>query len=276
MSSLAPDAIEVAIEAWELAFGGAVGRVVEIGAELSADRDRWIGRTVALPGLRACGACLPCRRGLPVRCHKLGDPASMTTTDRLPARLAVAFDDTLRPPAPHASIAALGGTALVAYAAVVRAGVEPNRAAIVVGRGPLSLFVAALVRQRGAEPIRVQSASERPRVDEILAGAGLEAFAIPVIDTSGDAETACAIAAPGATVVLCAPPRTAAIAATVFERGLNVHAHPGAHPDLLPELCAFASAEHFALGPLCREVDAADAPIDDSDERAPIWDPRVS
>jgi threonine dehydrogenase-like Zn-dependent dehydrogenase len=187
----------------------------------------------------------------------------------------VVFDDSLAAPTPAALAAALAGTGLHAYGAVVRAGVEPNRAAVVLGRGPLAAFVAALVVHRGATAIRCDGIAEAPRIATSLAEHGVEPFAVPVIAAVDDAETACALAAPGATVVLAVPASAEGRAATlVSERGLTLLGHTGTHPDLLPELCAFFASGRLLLAPLCRLVDdraQSGPPADGTDERAMIW-----
>lgn len=267
-----------------------VGHVVSVGAELASEAARWLGRLVAVPRLRACGACLPCRRGHAALCARKPAPSPLASHARIAARLAVAFDapdqaptlGSLRSPAQPALLAALSDVGLYAYAAVVRAGVEPNRAAVVLGHGPLALFACAWVRHRGAEAVRASDGNAGPAIAAALAAQGVEPFGVPVIATGVSAEAACALASPGGAVVLCGPIASApAPTATILARGLSVHGLAGPHPDLLAELCAFVSAGTFDLAPLCRLVDAAEAARllaanhaggdDDEDERIPIW-----
>jgi hypothetical protein len=68
-------------------------------------------------------------------------------------------------------------------------------------------------------------------------------------------------------------------------RALTVVAAGGAHPDLLPELCAFVAAGTLPLLPLCRRVDDTEAAVllqrppearlgsADGDERVAIYAP---
>jgi threonine dehydrogenase-like Zn-dependent dehydrogenase len=267
---------ELAVEQVGVELGpwpGAVGRVVDVGAELAPERTRLIDRLVALPSLRCCGACLPCRRGHPAMCARRSGPPPRGQIDRVAARVAVVFDDALAAPAPAPLAAALAGTGLHAYGAVVRAGVEPNRAGLVLGRGPLAAFVAALVEHRGAVPIRCDGIADAARIAATLAERGVEPFAVPVIAAVDDAEAACALASPGATVVLAVPASAPGrAAALVTERGLTLIGHTGTHPDLLLELCAFAASGRLSLAPLCQLVeDPPRGPSHASDERATVW-----
>jgi D-arabinose 1-dehydrogenase-like Zn-dependent alcohol dehydrogenase len=259
LRELASDALIVEHLAFALGAHPAtsvVGRVVEVGSELTAERARWIDRTVAIPSLRSCGACLPCRRGRAAACEKLPPTPPLASHSIVAARLVVPFGDGLRCDEP-ALLAALACEGLLAYAAIIRAGVEPNRAAIVVGAGPLATFVAALVRHRGSEPIAVDATTDPSTLEGTLAARGVERFGVPVIDTGLGAEIACRFAGPGATVVLCRRPAGAPFAIVANE--LTIHGLGGAHPDLLPELCAFVSAGTLVLAPLCRLVDRNEA-----------------
>ena len=243
---------------------GMVGRVVEVGA--AHQSAELVGRAVVVPGVRSCGGCLPCRRGHALLCR---EPRPAPTRDRqavVPARLAVVLapsgEKGLAEPAELAPLAALAGVGLWAYGAVVRASVEPNRAAIIVGSGPLALFVAALVAHRGARAVVARTADE---VKAALAEHGLEAFGLPVIVVEAmAAQRAIDLAPDGGTVVLCHAQPGSAELASLPARGLSVHGVLGAHPDLLPELVAFASKGALDLAPLCRD---ASGPVDD---RVPV------
>ncbi|MEO6954717.1 MAG: alcohol dehydrogenase catalytic domain-containing protein [Polyangia bacterium] len=239
---------------------GMVGRVVEAG---SADL---VGRAVVVPGVRSCGGCLPCRRGHATLCRTPGAPptrdARVVVASRHAVVLAPPGDKGLAEPADLAPLAALAGVGLWAYGAVVRASVEPNRAAIIVGGGPLARFVAALVAHRGARALSARSADE---VRIALEEHGLEAFGLPVIVVeAGTAQLAIDLAPDGGTVVLCHAQPGEAQLSSLPARGLSMHGVLGAHPDLLPELVAFAHKGALELAPLCR--DANDA----VDDRAPV------
>lgn len=196
--------------------GGMVGTVIDAGEAARA----LVGKHVVVPAWRSCGACLPCRRGFATLCRAPGPVSSLSPRVTLPSRLAVEVD----PPEPH--LAVLADAGLWAYAAVIRGSVEPNRAAIVLGDGPLVRFLVALVEHRGAKAIRDPGTLD------------VEPFGLPVLST-GSAEVAITCAPEGGTVVLCsAQPGDAALGA-VAHRGLAVHGVLGGHPDLLPELLAF-------------------------------------
>ncbi len=218
----------------------------------------------------------------------------MVRHGRIPARLAVAFI----PPAKRETeadapfiLAALVDVGLAAYAAVIRASVEPNRACIVLGSGSLAAFVAALVRHRGATPIRVTAPDEasEQQIEFALTANDLVGFALPLIDARPTTDArALHLARPGGVVVLCGHGSTALTAAEVelvTTRALTVVAAGGPHPDLLPELCAFVASGTLPLLPLCRQVDDAEAAAlllrsadarlapSDGDERVAIYAP---
>ena len=243
---------------------GMVGRVVEAGAAHQAEN--LVGRAVVVPGVRSCGACLPCRRGHALLCREPGPAPTREARAVVPARVAIVLappgEKGLSEPADLAPLAALAGVGLWAYGAVVRASVEPNRAAIIVGSGPLALFVGALVAHRGARAVFARTGSD---VSAALAEHGLEPFGLPVIAVdAGAAQLAIELAPDGGTVVLCHSQPGAAELAALPARGLSVHGVLGAHPDLLAELVAFANKGALDLAPLCR--DAAAPP----DDRAPV------
>ncbi len=251
-----------------------------VGADLATESARWLGRRVVVPALRACGACAACRRGHAGLCARVGVAIAGDRRARVAARLVVPLADegaaaapgVLAPPAEPAFLAALAGIGLDAYAALLRAGVEPNRAAIVLGRGPLPRFVAALVQHRGAAAVRVPSPDDGAEAMVAAALGAVESFGVPLIDARPRTDAhALALARPGGTVVLCGE-AGALDAAAIAARGLAVVAAGRGHPDLLAELCAFVAQGALALAPLCRLVDdpAAARATSPDDERVAI------
>ena len=243
---------------------GMVGRVVEAG------NPELVGRAVVVPGVRSCGGCLPCRRGHAMLCRAPGPVPSREARAVVSTRHAVVLAPPaamqagkgLAEPLELAPLAALAGVGLWAYGAVVRASVEPNRAAIVVGNGPLARFVAALVAHRGARAITARTADD---VTTALREHGLEAFGVPVIVVeAGAAQAAVDLAPDGGTLVFCHAQPGGAELSALAARGLSMHGVLGAHPDLLPELVAFAQKGALELAPLCRD---STGPVDD---RAPV------
>lgn len=286
LSPLAAEHVTVELSAWSLAHGrgvSAFGTIVAEG-EGVADRGELLGCQALLPALLACGACLPCRRAHPFACESRIPDLGLVDHAQVPARLVVRLRPhgaapllgTLTAPEHAHRLAALSDVGLFAYAAVIRASVEPNRAAIIIGEGPLARFIAALVQHRGAHPIRVtELATGEAIVRGALAARGLPYFGIPLIDAGGatDSGAALTLAVPGSTVVLCDVAGAAKIDTRLMvERELSVHGLRGAHPDLLPELVAFVSKGNLALDALVHEApDLLALSSSVADERVPLW-----
>ncbi len=260
-------------------MAGGLARVVSAGEGADPGLD---GRLVVIPALRSCGACLPCRRGHAALCRKLATTTPSATEEHVLARLAVALEPdgtparrgALTAPAEPLLLAALADVGLLAYVAVIRASVEPNRAAIVLGRGPLATFVAGLVEHRGAAPIRVRDESDEAGIERALEARGIDPFGVPLIDASGGpVARAVALARPGSLVVLARSGGASMIdGATLAAGGLAVVGVGGAHPDLLTELVAFVCAGTLSLASLVRVVEAPVVTAGD-DERAIVFAP---
>jgi threonine dehydrogenase-like Zn-dependent dehydrogenase len=256
-----------------------LARVVAAG-EGVPERDDLPGRLVVLPALRTCGGCLPCRRGHAALCRRVAPTPIFASHELVAARHAVVLAPpaiggviprrALVPPAAPELLAALADIGLLAYAAVIRASVEPNRAAIVLGDGPLALFIAALVQHRGATAVRVRAADDEASISAALAASDLDPFGIPLIDAAGGPlERTLAFAREGGLVVLARGGAPSSVAGrAIVEAGLAIIGVAGAHPDLLPELVAFVCAGTLDLGPLTRVVDPCAAI--DADERVRI------
>ncbi len=289
-SSLGAESLTLDVRAWSVGPAGATpgfGTIVAAG-EGVPDREALLGQHAVVPALLACGACTPCRRGHPAFCeHRattLGGERSIEVAARqvVPLRRhgEAAQLGTLVAPEQAHRLAALSDVGLTAYAAVIRASVEPNRTAVVVGDGPLPFFVAALVKHRGASVVRIATDTPTDGAEHTvrahLAERDLPWFAVPVIATSGHRSLALRLAPPGSTVVLCEAPTVASAGsddlAWIVDRGLSVHGLRGAHPDLLAELVAFVCKGTLDLAPLVKEAPFGTAHATQaSDERVPLW-----
>ena len=290
-SSLGAESLTIDVKVWSVGAAGAspgFGTIVAAG-EGVPDREALLGQHAVVPALLACGACTPCRRGHPAFCEHRATALGSEPSIHVAARQVVPLRrhgeapqlGTLVAPEHAHRLAALSDVGLMAYAAVIRASVEPNRAAVIVGDGPLPFFVAALVKHRGASVLRVAPdvlAEDAERaVRAHLAERDLAWFAVPVIATSGHRSLALRLAPPASTVVLCDAPQGTSNGngdlAWIVERGLSVHGLRGAHPDLLAELVAFVCKGTLDLAPLVKEAPHGtqhDAQHD-SDERVPLW-----
>ena len=242
--------------------GAAVGRVVAAGA---AGEHR-LGERVLVGPVRACFECDVCRRGHPAVCPRrvrLGLDADGALASHVVtrARVATGLVGLLATAAPGPEAALLAREAPLAYEMLVRAGVAPGDVTIWIGGGPLAALGLALAQAKGAaafvpegaelalapedcaaavrERLSAAGAHLPPRVFEVSAGAAGRAHAA-------------ALAGPGSTLVLLggaaagcaeAPP----IPAALLDDDVTIVGVAGAHPDLVPELCALATRGELDL-----------------------------
>jgi threonine dehydrogenase-like Zn-dependent dehydrogenase len=255
-----PDAGEVLVAVAGVALGNEpegeiAGSVVATG-DAAAE---WLGRRVVVPRILACGDCDRCRRGQMASCAQRRVRQGLATHERVPARWLCSVEPPLWPAGSDGDeelwrLAALADAAAGPWAALARAGVGPGDTVIVVGTDARAHFAAAIATAKGARVI----------LDDGTAAPLERAL---VIETRGDAPSrrqALARVGIGGRLAFVDGATPAPPLDTDWSRLVAAEAQvvtiTGAHPDLLPELCAMLVRRQLTLAPHVRRVDAAAAP----------------
>ncbi len=274
--------VVVAVEAAERsthARGGALGRVVA-AADGAAEL---LGKRVIVPACLPCGECPSCRRAVVTACAR----AVRLEVDAAPSHLVVpsaflcALEGALEWPADRAAwpLALLGGSGARAHHALSVAGVGPNELLVVVGRSPECHLAALLARRLGAHVLWIGAeaataqAAGAHAADEIADVAALGKLAaereavlpwhvLAVRPSPLELAAAARLGSPAGSLLLVDPAAGPLPLDTLAAAGSIVRPLRDAHPDLVPELVAFARAGQLALDaaalpvPLTQTVDA--------------------
>jgi threonine dehydrogenase-like Zn-dependent dehydrogenase len=257
----APAAGEVLVAVAGVALGNEPA--AEIAGTVVAAGDaaaEWLGRRVVVPRLLPCGDCDRCRRGQLASCAQRRERHGLATHELVPARWLCSVEPPLWPPASDGNeeqlwrLAALADAAAGPWAALARAGVGPGDSVVVVGTHARAQFAAAIAAAKGARVILDDGAAQP--IERAL-----------VLETRGDAPSrrrALALVGIGGRLALVDGAVPAPPLDTDWSRLVAADAQvvtvTGAHPDLLPELCAMLARRQLLLAPHVRRVDVAAAP----------------
>lgn len=138
----------------------AAGQIVAVGADV--DRSA-VGRRVAINPVGSCGACAPCRVGVPYRCEVVPN-IGLTAPGGLAEYVAVPHSQAF--PLPDDVPFDLGARAeplAVSLAGVQRAAPEPDHRVAVYGVGPIGLHALVLLRHLGVDSVLALGRSEPRR-----------------------------------------------------------------------------------------------------------------
>jgi threonine dehydrogenase-like Zn-dependent dehydrogenase len=276
--ALAPDDLLVAVEAAVVGApealvlsqgrpfapgGAAVGRVVATGAAAAHRLDE----RVLVGPVRACFECDVCRRGHPTVCPRrltLGIDADGALASHVVtrARATTGLVGLLAKVAPGPEAALLAREAPLAYWMLVRAGVAPGDVTIWIGGGPIAALGLALARAKGVSgfapladelALTPDAGAAALRARLAAAGANLPPRIFEVSAAADGRARAAALAGPGTTLVLLAAAAAGAsehvpIPAALLDDDVTIVGVAGAHPDLVPELCALVARGELDLG----------------------------
>jgi hypothetical protein len=247
----APGAAAVVVRVAGSALGRAPG--AEIAGEVIAAGEaarEWLGRLVVVPRLLPCGDCELCRRGRAASCPRRVARDGLATHEVVPARYLTHLDERLWP-ADRSSeglwrLAALADACAGPHAALVRAGCEPNQLVVVVGDGALARLAADVAAALGAHGVLVSPAAPADRAglaaEARAHGASEEPWRVLVTDGHAASLALGAALCPDGGVVAWlraeAAPTPALPLSGFTAREPALLITDGAHPDLLPELCA--------------------------------------
>jgi threonine dehydrogenase-like Zn-dependent dehydrogenase len=253
----APDAHEVIVAVAGVALGHEpaaeiAGTVVAAGAA-AAD---WLGRRVVVPRILACGDCDRCRRGQLASCAQRRARDGLATHEVVSARWLCNVEPPLWPEGEELwRLAALADAVSAPWTALARAGVGAGDTVVVVGTHARAHFAAAIAAAKGARVVVDADGSaapvERALVIETLGTAVARARALELVGIGG--RIALVDGAEPDDPFVTDWSRLVALQAAIV-------CVSGAHPDLLPELCAMLVRKQITLAPHVRRIAAADAP----------------
>jgi len=239
--------------------GAAVGRVARAGAAA----EHRIGERVLVGPVRSCFECDVCRRGHPSVCParlRLGIDADGALASHVVvrARATTGLTGKLEGAVPGPLAALLPREAALAYEMVVRAGLSPGEVAIWVGGGAIAELGAQIARAKGVTTHHLTADERALPPDECAAAvrariAGTTPRVVFEVSARGAGRArAAALAGPGMVLVLLAGAAAGAndsppLPAALLDDDVTCVGVAGAHPDLLPELCALAARGEIDL-----------------------------
>ncbi len=132
------------------------GRVVAAGE----GKQEWLGRSVVVPAVIACGECEACRAGRPTICRKQFMPGNdgdggFASHVLLPARGLCPVPDTLPAGTTLEMLSVVADAVTTPYEAVDRAGVGSNDIAVFVGAGGVGGFGVQIAAAAGASVVAI-------------------------------------------------------------------------------------------------------------------------
>jgi threonine dehydrogenase-like Zn-dependent dehydrogenase len=163
-----------------------VGRIVEVGADVPADRGLTVGRVATVNPVIGCGACAECAAGNGQLCPRrriIGvDPTLVSAFAELmvaPAGNVVALPDGV--PEEHG---ALVEPLAVGYHAALRGQVGPDDRVLVIGGGPIGQACALAGRRLGAG--RLVASEPNPSRRALIGRLGFRTVSPPGGAAGGD------------------------------------------------------------------------------------------
>ncbi len=132
------------------------GRVVAAGEA----KQEWLGRSVVVPAVIACGECEACRAGRPTICRKQFMPGNdgdggFASHVLLPARGLCPVPDKLPAGTTLEMLSVVADAVTTPYEAVDRAGVGSNDIAVFVGAGGVGGFGVQIAAAAGASVVAI-------------------------------------------------------------------------------------------------------------------------
>ena len=138
------------------------GRVVAAGE----GKQEWLGRSVVVPAVIACGECEACRAGRPTICRKQFMPGNdgdggFASHVLLPARGLCPVPDKLPAGTTLEMLSVVADAVTTPYEAVDRAGVGSNDIAVFVGAGGVGGFGVQIAAAAGASVVAIDVDADR-------------------------------------------------------------------------------------------------------------------